>query len=201
MLKPKKKSVFSLGKKKNNSVSTLSDEHLLKQLSLRYFVDQSLKLKDVARKLNVPKTVIKGFFDDQEFVEELEDRIERVHGIGTEFMQSQAKISLLHLYEEMRRREVEGELKDIPLKELHKILTDTQRELRLDTPGAFTSKVGVADLSSLQDRYNKSLSGRVHQRASKVRKLKKASSKDRLIEESSSSGKESNNNSEAGRAR
>lgn len=149
------------------------EDHVLRQLSLRYFADQSLTVKEVAKKLNTQPKKIKSFFDDPEYVEELNDRIEKVHGVGTEFMQSQAKISLLHLYEEMRRREVEGELKEIPLRELHKIIVDTQKELRLDTPGAFTSKVGVADLTNLQDRYNRSLSGRFH-KAKTVSSKKKA---------------------------
>lgn len=186
-LNPKKKGSLSLAKDPARAVSSLTPEdHLLRQLSLRYFVDQSLTVREVAKKLNTPQKRIKEFFEDPEYTDELTERIERVHGIGTEFMQSQNKISLLHLYEEMRRREVEGELKDIPLRELHKILIDTQRELRLDTPGAFTSKVGVADLTNLQDRYSKSLSGRFHKQKSKKAISESISlPKDRLLEEGS----------------
>lgn len=160
-LTPKKKESLLTASTKAISSSTPED-HVLKQLSLRYFVDQSLTIREVAKRLNTTPKKVKSFFEDPEYADELKERIDKVHGIGTDFMQSQAKISLLHLYEEMRRREVEGELQDIPLRELHKILIDTQREIRLDTPGAFTSKVGVADLSALQDRYSKSLSGRFH---------------------------------------
>ena len=39
-----------------------------------------------------------SFFEDEEYREELQSRIERIHGVSTEFMQSQAKISLLYLY-------------------------------------------------------------------------------------------------------
>ena len=142
------------------AATTAAEDHLLKQLALRYMVDQTLSIREVAKTLGTTPKKLKSFFEDEFFKQELSERIERVHGVGTNFMQSQAKISLMHLYEEMRRREAEGELKDVPLRELHKILIDTQKELRLDTPGAFTSKVGVADLGDLQGRYKKSLSGR-----------------------------------------
>jgi len=138
-LHPKKKEVPSRSDITKSVSSKTPEEHLLKQLSLRYFVDQSLSVKEVAKRLNTTVPVIKKFFEDPEYTDELSERIERVHGIGTDFMQSQAKISLLNLYEEMRRREVEGELKDLPLRELHKILIDTQKEISLDPPGAFTS--------------------------------------------------------------
>jgi plasmid maintenance system antidote protein VapI len=184
-LDPKKKSSFA---EKDltitKSVSSLTpEEHLLKQLSLRYLVDQSLSVKEVAKKLNTTQTVIKRFFEDPEYTDELAERMDRIHGIDTEFMQSQAKLSLFNLYEEMRRREVEGQLKDIPIRELHKILVDTQREIRLDTPGAFTSKVGVADLTNLQDRYSESLSGKFHRQVSKKGKM--INSDTRLLEEGS----------------
>jgi len=168
----KKRSLFSSKRtKKPRGISVTPAEHLLKQLALRYLVDQSMPLKDVAKQLKVTPKKIKSFFNNEEFVQELEERIERVHGIDPEFMQSQAKISLLHLYEEMRRREVSGKLRDLPTRELHKILVDTQKELRLDTPGAFTSKVGVADLGNLQDRYKKSLSGRMSRQKKKLKNV------------------------------
>jgi len=168
---PKKKVALKTVKRKKSAATTglatstvTPSEHLLRQFSLRYFVDKSMKLKEVARKLNVPKKQIELFFDDPEYVQELEERMERVLGVDTQFMQNQAQISLVHLYEEMRRREIEGELKDISMRDLHKMLVDTQKEMRLDTPGAFTSKVGVADLGDLQGRYEKSLSGKIHRK-------------------------------------
>ena len=181
--RPKKKSLFPVASSATSSkVSSLTPEdHLLRQLSLRYFVDKSLSVKEVARKLNTTTKKLKSFFEDDEYRLELSERIERVHGVGTEFMQSQAKISLMHIYEEIRRREVEGELGDIPFRELHKMLVDTQKELRLDTPGAFTSKVGVADLTDLQDRYKKSLSGRIHRHGSKKKKLKNVTPRENLL--------------------
>lgn len=170
--------------------SLTPDDHLLRQLSLRYFVDKSLSVKEVAKSLNTTPKKLKSFFEDEEYRLELSQRIERVHGIGVEFMQSQAKISLTHLYEEMRRREIEGELKDIPMRELHKILIDTQKELRLDTPGAYTSKVGVTDLTNLQDRYKKSLSGKY--RRSVIRRMKNVTP-EKLLEEGSNLSDESSN--------
>ena len=181
----------------SKSKALTPEMHLLKQLSLRYFVDNSLTIKEVAKKLNTTPKVLKSFFEDDEYREELGSRMDRVHGVDTDFMQSQAKISLLHLYEEMRRREVEGELKDIPTRELHKILVDTSKELRLDTPGAFTSKVGVVDLSNLQDRFKKSLSGKMQRTQKKKDKLKNVSPPSGLLAERSNLSVENSNKSEA----
>jgi len=192
----KRKALFAGAAKSSGGKSSAltPDDHLLRQLSLRYFVDKSLSVKEVAKNLNTTPKKLKSFFEDEEYRLELSERIEKIHGIGTDFMQSQAQISLIHLYEEMRRREVEGELKDIPMRELHKILIDTQKELRLDTPGAFTSKVGVADLTNLQDRYKKSLSGKF-QRSKKVR-MKNVTPKG-LLEEGSNLSDESSDQVEA----
>jgi len=124
----KRKALFAGAAKSSGGKSSAltPDDHLLRQLSLRYFVDKSLSVKEVAKNLNTTPKKLKSFFEDEEYRLELSERIEKIHGIGTDFMQSQAQISLIHLYEEMRRREVEGELKDIPMRELHKILIDTQ---------------------------------------------------------------------------
>jgi len=157
--KPKKKKL-SLSYPSVKSMTP--GDHLLKQMALRYLVDQTLGIREVAEKLNTTKRKINSFFQDAEFVRALETRIEKIVGIDSEFMQSQAQISLAHLYEEIRRREIGGELEEIPMRDLHKMLVDTQKEIRLDTPGAFTSKVGVTDLPNLQDRFKKSLSGRIH---------------------------------------
>ena len=189
-VKPKKRRALFPGASKTPESKTPAltpDDHLLRQLSLRYLVDKSLTIKEVAKNLKTTPKKLKSFFEDEEYRLELHERIEKVHGIGTDFMQSQAQISLMHLYEEMRRREVEGGLEDIPMRELHKILIDTQKELRLDTPGAFTSKVGVADLTNLQDRYKKSLSGRFQR--SKKAKMKNVTPEKLLEEGSTLSGK------------
>jgi len=194
--RPRKKIAPSV--EKSRSAVLTPEEHILRQLSLRYFVDQTLSLKEVARKLDTTTRKLKSFFKDEGYREELSERIERLHGIGTTFMQSQAKISLLNIYEEVRRREIEGELKDVPFRELHKMLIDTQKELRLDTPGAFTSKVGVADLTNLQDRYKKSLSGKIQRHRSKKDKLKNVTPRENLLEEGSSLSEVSNENNARG---
>ena len=193
--RPKERAIrFNNGiKRKKKPLALTPDDIILRQLSLRYFVDKSLTVKEVAKKLNTTPNKLKGFFKDEEYTEELSSRIEKIHGVGTDFMQSQAKISLLHLYEEIRRREVEGELVDLPMRELHRILMDTLKELRLDTPGAFTSKVGVADLTDLQDRYKKSLSGRMNRLEKKKRRLKNVTPDNKLLDE----GNKSNNGFEA----
>jgi hypothetical protein len=154
-------------------------EHLLRQMAMRYLVDQSLTIKEVASKLKISSRKLGTFFKEEDFMEELNARIERVMGMDSEFRTNQAKISVMHIYEEIRRREVENELKDTPLRDLHKMLIDMQKELRLDTPGEFTSKVGVADLTTLQDRYKKSLSGKLAQK--QVKGLRAASEKENVL--------------------
>jgi len=199
-VKPKKKRSLFSGSvaPRSKGLALTPEDHLLKQLSLRYFVDKSLSIKEVAKTLNTTPKKLKSFFEDEEYKLELSKRIEKIHGVGTDFMQSQAKISLIHLYEEMRRREVEGELQDIPIRELHKILIDTQKELRLDTPGAYTSKVGVADLTNLQDRYKKSLSGRMSRLGRKKKKLKNVTPKKEILDvEGSNLSVNSDNQAEA----
>lgn len=180
------KKVKGKGKNSNTAltfgtkVGTLTAElHLLKQRSILYLVDKSMTIREVAKNLKTTKVTIKSFFEDEEYVEELNLRMEKVHGIDSEFRTDQAKITLSNLYEELRRREVEDELKDIPTRDLHRMITETQKELRLDTPGAFTSKVGVTDLGNLQDRYKNSLSGKLH----KVKKVtKKKKKKEKIID-------------------
>jgi len=165
----------SSGTKEESSVTVSSapvmkaltaEEHLLRQMALRYLVDQTLTVKEVASKLRITVRKLNTFFTENDFIDELKSRMDRVLGLDSEFRSNQAKISVVHLYEEIRRREAEDELKAVPLRDLHKMLTDMQKELRLDTPGEFTSKVGVADLSLLQDRYKKSLSGKLAKRKS-----------------------------------
>lgn len=175
---PKKKKL--LGKKvlpvkaRKKKPSISARDHLLRQMAIRFLVDKNTNLSKVARELKTTTAKLKSFFEDPDFTAQLEERIELVHGVDGEFMASQSKITLVHLYEEMRRREIlEGGkgLGDVDLPALHKMIINTQKELRLDTPGAFTSKVGVADLGNLQDRYENSLSGKMH-RMKKVTKKK-----------------------------
>lgn len=190
------------GKKKKSSLAlipgtqgvTLTAEvHLLRQRSILYLVDKSMTIREVARHLETTQATIKSFFRDENYVEELNLRIEKVHGIDSEFRTDQAKITLSNLYEELRRREVEDELKDVSTRDLHRMITETQKELRLDTPGAFTSKVGVTDLGNLQDRYKNSLSGKLH----KVRKVTKKKKKVKNVTPERKFGEEADGDNKA----
>ncbi len=169
----KKKSLPVVSGKKIASLSP--KDHLLQQMALRFLVDKSTNLTNVAKELKTTTSKLRSFFEDPMFIEQLDARIEMVHGIDKSFMMEQGQISLVHMYEELRRREILDEGKDfkgVETHQLHKMIMNTQKELRLDTPGAFTSKVGVADLGKLQDRYETSLSGKMH-RMDKVAKKKK----------------------------
>jgi len=168
----KKKKVGLAVTSGTQGVVLTAEVHLLRQRSILYLVDKSMTIREVARHLKTTQASIKSFFEDDDYVEELNLRIERVHGIDSGFRTDQAKITLSNLYEELRRREVEDELKDVSTRDLHRMITETQKELRLDTPGAFTSKIGVTDLGNLQDRYKNSLSGKLH-KVKKVTKKKK----------------------------
>ena len=173
--------------------SLTAEKHLLKQMALRFLVDKSMSVADVARNLETTKPMIRSFFEDEDFLKDLDERVERIHGIDSDYRAEQAQISLSVLYEELRRREAKGELEDIPMRDLHRIIVDTQKELRLDTPGDFTSKVGVADLVSLQDRYQRSLSGRMHKRSANEAGLKRVNPIKRLgVGEANSNDKGSN---------
>lgn len=176
-------------------------EFLLRQRALRYLVDQSLASKEVATKLKITVRKLNSFMLEPDFVEELNLRVERVLGVDADYRNEQAKISITHLYEEIRRREAEDELRDVPLRDLHSILINMQKELRLDTPGEYTSKVGVGDLSRLQDRYKNSLSGKLARKKS-LRPVKKLSVKETLSieEESSREDEESSEENRAGRS-
>jgi len=169
-----------IGKKRYPLVSTESlvpkmitpKEYLIRQRALRFLVDKRMKIRDVAIILKASPSMIKSFFQDERFVKELTERVEMIDGIGEDYRVDQMKMTLHNLYGEMRKREILGDLKETSVRDIHKMIIDTQRELRLDTPGGFTSKVGVADLGNLQDRYNKSLSGKLH-RMKKVVNIKK----------------------------
>jgi len=154
------------------SMGITPKEYLLRQRAIRFLVDKRLKIRNVASLLRTTPATIRSFFQDERFVKELDERVEMIDGIDNDYRVDQMKITLHHLYEELRKREILEEFGETSVREVHKMIIDTQKELRLDTPGGFTSKVGVADLGDLQDRYNKSLSGKLH-RMKKVTKIKK----------------------------
>lgn len=170
----KKKKHKKLGTSEALALSTLSaEEILLRQRALLYLADKGQNIKTVAEKLGVTKPAIKALFKDPVFVRELEERITFIEGIDTEYVMDKSKITLVSLYEELVRKiVVENELENLSIKDLHKMILDTQKEIRLDTPGSFTSKVGVGDLTNLQDRYRKSLSGKMHRGRNKSKDIK-----------------------------
>ena len=169
----KKKALMLSVTNSAGSRSITPREHLLRQMALRFLVDKRMKITEVARLLKTSIPMIKRFFEDENFVKELEERVDTIHGIDKDYRVEQAKITLFHLYEELRKREVFGELVAVDARQLHKMIVDTQKELRLDTPDGFTSKIGVADLGSLQDRFNKSLSGKLYRMKKTMTPMKK----------------------------
>ena len=172
------------GKKKNKFLSKLkpklkkgakineTEKFLLKQRALVLMTDQQKSAREVSRILKTTLPTIKSFLEDEDFVEELRERIEYIDGIDEGFCIDQSRISLSQLYESFRTRISIGELEDIPMRDLFRMITETQRELRLDSPGSVTSKVGLVDLSNLQDRYSNSLSGKMKRSRSR-KKLSK----------------------------
>jgi hypothetical protein len=139
-----------------------SEDYNLKQIALRLLVDKSISLSEAATEMNISIKDLQEFFKDKNFVEDLHDRIERIYGIDADYRLDQNKFTLDSLYKEMRRRAVNDEFKHAPLRDLSKMIIDFQKELRLDTPGEFTSKVGMGELTDLQVRYKKSLSGKLN---------------------------------------
>jgi len=172
---PKKKALVPRKKKKKSKalVPGSEKEYLIKQQSLRLLVDKSMRIADVAVILKTTPVTIKSFLADDSFREELEERIDRIHGMDKDQRIESMKITLLSLQHEMRTREATGELTESSNRDIHKMIMDTQKELRLDTPGDVTSKVGVADLGKLQDRFGKSLSGKLHRMGKTASRKKK----------------------------
>jgi len=196
--KPKKKSKTPKSKKSTTTALVTGSEkdYLLKQQCLRFLVDKRMTIANVALILKTTPVTIKSFLADDDFREELEARMDFIHGLDKDVRVDNMKITLFHLQEEMRRREAKGELKDSTNRDIHKMIMDTQKELRLDTPGEVTSKVGVADLGKLQDRFNRSLSGKLHRmgktakmRKKKLKKISRGSvSKEEYAEDQSNVG-------------
>jgi len=184
---PKKTKVLKRKKKTRSLVPVVGSEreYLLKQQSLRLLVDKRMSIANVAFTLKTTPVTIKSFLSDPTFVKELDGRMDRIHGQDKGQRIDQMKISLYHLQEEMRRREAVGELKESSNRDIHKMIIDTQKELRLDTPGEVTSKVGVADLGRLQDRFHSSLSGKLSRmgKITKKRKKMKRVNRDAVSEE------------------
>jgi len=181
--KAKKKSLSLIKKKKIKKGSSISEteKFLLQQRALVLLSDKKKSVREVARTLETTLPTIKAFFEDENFVEELNSRIEYIEEVDDEFCLDQSKISLSQLYDSFRKRISNDELDDIPLKDLHKMIVETQREFRLDSPGSVTQKIGLVDLTSLQGRYNDSLSGKIRKR--KIEKLKKLKSGDSCVED------------------
>lgn len=172
MPKAKKRNI-TVPKNKSLTTTITPSEHLLRQRALRLLVDKGMKITEACRMLKTTPSTIKKFFEDKAFVKELNDRVERIYGIDKDFRVEQSRITLYHLYEELRDREMRRKLKKVKTRQLHKMIIETQKELRLDTPDGFTAKVGVTDLTNLQDRFNTSLSGKLH----KIRKTSKTKKK------------------------
>ena len=172
----KKKALVPITRKKVKKGNSKSTDHILQEQAIRLFVDRRLKKTQVARYLGTTISKINKFLEDPKFIKRVEERISVVLDIDDDFRIDNAKISLYGMYEELLRRIAMEELGDVDTPQLHKMITNTQKELRLDTPGGFTSKIGVGNLDSLQERFDKSLSG-------KMQRMKKASASRDVPEE------------------
>jgi hypothetical protein len=157
----KRRSLIASGSKKITKKSNSSRDHILKEQAIRLFVDRRMNKTQIAKYLGTTVAKLNKFLEDPKFVEKIEKRIEMILGIDKDYRIENSKITLYGMYEELQKRIALEELGDVDTAQLHKMIVNTQKELRLDTPGGFTSKIGVGNLDDLQERFNKSLSGKM----------------------------------------
>jgi len=118
--------------------------------------------KKVAVTSGVSLSKLNQWLELEEFNEAIEEKVAELSGIDKEFRLENAKKTLPFLYNELLRRLAidDDELKELQTKDLVRLIGTMQKEIRLDTPGDVTGKVGHVDSSSpdLRDRYMSSTS-------------------------------------------
>lgn len=125
--------------------------------AIRLMVDKSRKISDIADKLDVGENTIRDWCTKPEFIRALNERIEQVDGVDANWRRERAKSVLSSLYEDLEAKINDIEkMKKIPVRTLVKAIQVLQHELRLDTDGEVTQKVGHFDLQQVQEKFKKS---------------------------------------------
>jgi transposase len=141
--------------------------------AIKLMVDKSRKVGDVADKLDVADSTVRDWLTKPEFIRALNERIEQVDGVDAKWRREQTKSVLTTLYEDLEFKIGNSEvMRKTPIRTLIRAIQTLQNELRLDTIGEVTSKVGHYDLEKIQERFKNST----------TRKLMKEGNVDNLIE-------------------
>lgn len=146
---------------------------VMQKRAIRLMVDKSRRVGDVADKLDVAESTVRDWLTKPEFMRALNERIEQVDGVDAQFRREQTKSFLTSLYEDLEFKLGNPEvMRKTPIRTLVKAIQTLQNELRLDTVGEVTSKVGHYDLEQIQERFKNST----------TRKLMKEGTAGNLIE-------------------
>lgn len=127
--------------------------------------------KKVANEVGISCKKLNEWLDTEAFNFEIDDNIRKLSGVDREYRLDRTKKALPFLYEELLRRLAidDEEIKDVPLKDIIKMISSITNEIRTDTPGEANQKVGHFALGNLSKRYMKSTSGK--KKVGKKRKL------------------------------
>lgn len=142
----------------------MGDEHSLdyKQRKAAFLLAAyDWKKPRVAKEIGVSVRLLNAWLETEEFNIAVDDNVVKLSGVDREFRLDRSKKALPYLYEELLRRLAidDDELQDVPLKDVMKMISSMTNEIRTDTPGEATQKVGHFNLGNLSKRYMKSTSG------------------------------------------
>lgn len=116
--------------------------------------------KQVAKECGISRRMLNKWLEKEAFQKELESTIERIAGVNKGFRLEQMKNVLPFLYDEVYKRAATGDLDDVGTPHIVKMIQILQNEMRLDTTGEVTQKVGHITMDKLGERYRKSQSAK-----------------------------------------
>jgi hypothetical protein len=130
--------------------------------AIKYLAETNLSKAEISERIGVSIGSLNLWEKKSYFREALDAAINLIENVDSEFRRKSIQKLLPAVYEELHKRAIEGDLEGIETKKLVDIATKLQHEQRLDTPGDFTSKSATGNLPALGERYQRSLSGKLH---------------------------------------
>jgi hypothetical protein len=148
------------------SIKTETLDHK-KRKAIYLLATKSWGKREVAEKVGVSTRLLRHWLTLPEFNSELDRWTSRFVDVDKEYRKKQAQKVLPFIWEELFRRVAldPEEIKSFTTRDLQNVLRLLQQEMRLDTDGEVTQKVGHFELDKLSDRFNKSTSGKIAQKA------------------------------------
>ena len=132
-------------------------------------LSEGMSRREIADELNISEGALRSWEkDNMLFNKELNQRIEEITSIDAGFRKERNQAMLYSLYKEFVHRNVNDGLKNFTNKDLVKSIVILQNELRVDTPGQATSRPESRKLDDLQDRFQKSQSGKLFKETKKI---------------------------------